>query len=241
MSKLYRADMLRSFKGYTLYICSLLIVFVNWLTAGSMKAEDPTAISEIIFQTFGLVVTMIIGFGIALFITFEYTNGAIRNKIIIGYSRREIALGWFSVSCTNAFIMFCVHIMSSFAFGCLYGLEMSNINTEALFVNLLVLYVELVSFVILIVVIATLAHGYLCLVFVYIVAGLISSVFQFTNELIKDKEIMSFIYRFFIQGQFELNAYEIIDKPWLSMICTLSLGALIMILGIWKYNKLDLK
>ena len=241
MSKLYRADMLRSLKGYTLYICSLLIVFVNWLTTGSMNADEPSAFSEILFQNFGLVATMIIGFGIALFITFEYTNGAIRNKIIIGYSRQEIGLGWFMVSCTNALFMFCVHIVSCFAFGCIYGLQMSNINPEALMVNMLVLFAELISYLSLIVLIAMLSHGYLSLAIVYIVAGLISSVFQFTNELIKDKEIMGFISRFFIQGQFELNAYEIIDKPWLSILCSLSLGSLIMILGIWKYNKLDLK
>jgi hypothetical protein len=67
-------------------------------------------------------------------------------------------------------------------------------------------------------------------------------IFGIVGEVYKNNEVYKLVCRFFIQAQ--MNFYttaEITDTPWLTALCSGSLGILATLAGIVSFKRKDLK
>lgn len=122
MRKLFRADLYQFLKNKILWaelaICavlSLFIIFTNYSSenqagANALKLED-------IFFTFYQMVAVIIAAGISLIVGTQYSDGTIRNKLVVGHKRSDIYFSTLAVCVISSFAVMVIHAVLSCAAG----------------------------------------------------------------------------------------------------------------------------
>lgn len=95
MSKLIYANFYRIFKNKIFYVeiiftaaFSLFIVLVNY--SPKIQASDNGVYLDDVFFNLYLCLGFILAAGISLIVGTEYSDGTIRNKLIVGYTRKQI-------------------------------------------------------------------------------------------------------------------------------------------------------
>ena len=97
MSKLLRGNFVRLFKSRIFWICTAAIfcsaVFIMQMGGRAIEVRNVT-MDEYFFYL-GPMVSLFFSVFISMFIGTEHSDGTVRNKLIIGYSRKQVYLAYF--------------------------------------------------------------------------------------------------------------------------------------------------
>ena len=143
MSKLIRVELKNIFSKFDIK-STLLIFTIFGIVMGITNKANNTPTCEGIFE-WGLVLTLLISALGGLYISRDYTQNTIRNKIIVGHTRfsiylsKQIAITSMYLACSGLFML--STIISNFM---LIGTE--NLNKEALWTGLLVSIFVIITF-----------------------------------------------------------------------------------------------
>lgn len=240
MSKLLNADLSRIFKAKSLYygmIVSALLAVLFVL----LNKEDIVFTS--IPESGALVILpFFIGAVLALSISTEFTGGTIRNKLIIGHSRVNILLSWAICFAIVTVLFFAVYEGAAFASAALMSYDLSALKADIIMENLLL--------VLLLVFTNMFLSLFICVVIEDVRSVAVMFIFQFSmmmistlgGEALDDSKTADIIFRFFPQGQISaLTVLKAPDRPWLTVLCALSAGAVMFGLSIVYFRKHDMK
>lgn len=246
MTKLIRADMTRMFRSRILHLMMLLFAGLIVLESAIVTGDDVQAgenvFSSVIFGMGSMLLPMLVSIGICLMIGAEFTSGGIRNKLTVGHTRQSIYGSWLICSFVITLAMVIVLVAASFASALIFGIDLSDTNVKATVINLLVMTVCDLSFTAIIILFSTLFTGVKSVAVAFIYNESTMMIFGIVGEVYKNNEVYKLVCRFFIQAQ--MNFYttaEITDTPWLTALCSGSLGILATLAGIVSFKRKDLK
>lgn len=121
MNKLLAANFSRLFKNKVFWICCIFAfcygVFMqtmNYLT--SIASGEVPQIDDLFFS-FAIWTGILLSAFISLFLGTEYSDGTIRNKLVIGHRRHDIYLSNLIVCITAGAVMCAINLVVSFAVG----------------------------------------------------------------------------------------------------------------------------
>ena len=121
MNKLLAANFSRLFKNKVFWICCIFAfcygVFMqtmNYLT--SIASGEIPQIDDLFFS-FAIWTGILLSAFISLFLGTEYSDGTIRNKLVIGHRRHDIYLSNLIVCITAGAVMYAINLIASFAVG----------------------------------------------------------------------------------------------------------------------------
>lgn len=121
MNKLLAANFSRLFKNKVFWICCIFAfcygVFMqtmNYLT--SIASGEVPQIDDLFFS-FAIWTGILLSAFISLFLGTEYSDGTIRNKLVIGHRRHDIYLSNLIVCITAGAVMCAINLIASFAVG----------------------------------------------------------------------------------------------------------------------------
>ena len=246
MSKLIRVDMIRMFRSRVLRLMMLLFAGLIFLESAVVTGDDVEAgehlFSSVIFGMGSMLLPMFVSIGICLIIGAEFTSGGIRNKMTVGHKRESIYGSWLICSFAITLAMVVVLVVSSFVAAFVFGIDVSDTNVKATVINLLVMTVCDLSYTAIIVFFATLFTGVKGVAVAFIYNETSTLIFSLLGEMSKNNEVSKLTCRFFIQAQ--MNFYttiQITDTPWLTALCSGSLGIAVTLAGIVSFKRMDLK
>ncbi|MCU6748173.1 ABC transporter permease [Faecalicatena acetigenes] len=121
MYKLLAANFSRLKKDKTFWICNIfmivLSVFLEITYYRNMILHDFTITLETLFFTYCTFIGILLSAFVSLFIGTEYSDGTIRNKIVVGHSRSAIYLANLLTCCFAGLIMCLCFILPTLAIG----------------------------------------------------------------------------------------------------------------------------
>lgn len=135
MSKLIKIELKNIFSKFDIR-CTLLILTLLGFVTGILNKENSDPSCEGIFE-WTMVLTLLISALGGLYISRDYTQNTIRNKIIVGHTRfgiylsKQIAISSMYLACAGLFIA--ATIISNFMF-----IGTTNLNKEALWTGIFV-------------------------------------------------------------------------------------------------------
>lgn len=246
MIKLLRADMIRMFRSRVLRLMMLLFAGLIVLESAIVTGDDVEAgenlFSSVIFGMGSMLLPMFVSVGICLIIGAEFTSGGIRNKMTVGHKRESIYGSWLICSFAITLAMTVVLVIASFASALVFGIDMSDTNAKATVINLLVMLVCDMGFTAIIVMFAALFTGVKSVAVAFIYNESTMMIFAMLGEVYKNSEVYKLVCRFFIQAQNGFySTIQTTDTPWLTALCSASLGVLATVAGIVSFKRKDLK
>lgn len=246
MIKLLRADMIRMFRSRILHLMMLLFAGLFFLESAIATVDNvqevENAFSSVIFGMGSVLLPMFVSIGICLIIGAEFTSGGIRNKMTVGHKRESIYGSWLICSFVITLAMTVVLVIASFASALVFGIDMSDTNAKATVINLLVMLVCDMGFTAIIVMFATLFTGVKSVAVAFIYNETTMMIFAMLGEVYNNNEIYKLVCRFFIQAQTKFyTTFQTTDTPWLTALCSASLGVVATIAGIVSFRRKDLK
>lgn len=246
MTKLIRADMIRMFRSRVLRLMMLLFAGLIVLESAIVTGDDVEAgenlFSSVIFGMGSMLLPMFVSVGICLIIGAEFTSGGIRNKMTVGHKRESIYGSWLICSLAITLAMTVILVIASFASALVFGIDMSDTNAKATVINLLVMLVCDMGFTAIIVMFAALFTGVKSVAVAFIYNETTMMIFAMLGEVYKNSEVYKLVCRFFIQSQTKFyTTLQMTDTPWLTALCSGSLGVLATVAGIVSFKRKDLK
>ncbi|MCR5479828.1 MAG: ABC transporter permease [Ruminococcus sp.] len=246
MIKLLRADMIRVFRSRILHLMMLLFAGLLFLesavTSGDNVQEGENAFSSVIFGMGSVLLPMFVSIGICLIIGAEFTSGGIRNKMSVGHKRESIYGSWLICSFVITLAMVMVLVAASFLAALVFGIDVSDTNIKSTVINLLVMTACDLGFTAVIVFFAALFTGVKSVAVAFIYNETTMMIFAMLGEVYKNSEVYKLVCRFFIQAQNGFySTIQTTDTPWLTALCSASLGVAATIAGIVSFRSKDLK
>lgn len=138
MSKLLRADLARLFKSRVFWICTAAIflaaVYIMQMGGIAIKKRDVT-MDEYFFYL-GPMLAIFFSVFISMFIGTEHSDATVRNKLVVGHSRKHIYLAYYLICLVGVEIMIVVWFL-----GGLTGIPILGawrMGTAAVLTNILI-------------------------------------------------------------------------------------------------------
>ena len=240
MSKLLNADLSRIFKAKSLYygmfvsaLLAVLFVFLN---------KEDNVFTSIPESGALVILPFFIGAVLALSISTEFTGGAIRNKLIIGHSRVNILLSWAICFTIVTGLFFSVYEGAAFASAVLMSYDLSALKADIVIENLLLVLVLVFTNMFLSLLICVIIEDVRSVAVMFILQFSMMMISTLGGEALDDSKTADIIFRFFPQGQMStLSILQAPDRPWLTVVCALSAGAVMLMLSIVYFRKHDMK
>ena len=240
MSKILYADFARLFK-LKIFYCGLILSAVVAIIFDLVNTEEKMFVGTPEAGPLYLL-PMLIAAALCLCIGPEFTNGAVRNKIIIGHSRKNIFCSWAITFSFVAVIYFIAYEATAFIGALALGFDLSVFEADNISVNLLLCICLLVSNMFFSLFICVLVSDSKSIAVLFLLQEPPMIVSTMLFELYPDSKLLDFAGRFFPQSQTNvLNIALMPDKPWLTVICTLSVTLLMFFAGLAYFEKKDLK
>lgn len=178
-----------------------------------------------------------------IFISKDYANNTIRNKIIVGHKRSSIYIAnWILSACIS--IIFFLALTATAAVLGLTMLRTQQVSYNALLVNWLIgLLVMLVhsSIVTFICMLGKGSSSVLLAILVHFLTLIMVTIAQLF-EMFNNNKVSKFLLEFFPTNViFKLNTYEIIDNAALAAIYLTVIIAAVTLLGVYIFNRTDIK
>lgn len=240
MNDIIRADFCRLFKSkfvyYGLAMCGILAVLFNIISIDEKKMGTMPEMGTTTF------IPMCLSAVIALTIMSDFNGGGIRNKIIMGKSRQNIYISWLISFIIVAAIYLGVYEICSLSSAKILGFDMSDIKISNVIGNFVVLFFLLITDLVFSIMVCFAIPDGKCLVILLLIQEPPAMISGMLRTIFPDNKILDVFLRFIPQFQADaLNITKMPDKPWLTIICTLSLSAVLFACGIRSFNKKDLK
>lgn len=233
--------MFKIFKSKGIYVAiifsAVIAVTMNIVT---LRGES-ALLSETALSMGLMILPMIMCVTAGVYISSDFTGGIVRNKVIVGNKRRNIILSWSLCYVLCAVIIFAVFMGAAFISALFLLPDLSSLKPDIVAVDLAVALVMVISNVFLIIFVCTVVKDAKSIAVLYLVEQ-VTAIIPITATMSKENEIMTFLMRFYPQGQtMTLTLLEMPDKPWLTVLCSAALGIAFLVLTIVYFEKNDLK
>lgn len=240
MNKLLTADLTRIFREKSLYyglffssLLALLFVFVNKSENDFIAIPDSSPLMILPFFT---------GAVIALNIATEFTSGAIRNKLIMGHGRIKIIFSWAICFMLVTLLFFVFYEICAFSFAYLMGYDLSFLEASLVIKNLLLICLLLLSNVFFVILVCVIIEDNRSVAVMFLLQFSLMFVSSIGAEALCDNKTAQFLFRFFPQGQLTvLSVVKSPDRPWLTIICCVSAGIIMLTSSLIYFRKHDMK
>lgn len=148
MLKLLRADIYQFLKNKIFWaelgisaIMALFILYTNYSRENQASA-DALQLEEIFF-IFYQMIGVIIAAAIALIVGTQYSDGTIRNKIVVGHKRSDIYFSTLLVCMASSILIILIHFLLTYSVGYFlygdFGVPISRIIVSALYITLAIM------------------------------------------------------------------------------------------------------
>lgn len=270
MSCLLKSDFRKLFKGKSFWVCSIIILFLgigitflyhavydfmsNSMTYFGMSMNDVFAMSGVdadmsmfpsnswsaVQQLFGdSDIVLLLCIAMVLFITTEYTAGTYKNSISRGFSRTAI---YFSKLIVSLFIMivlsFLYLVPSSFVAAILYG-DWGHATIGTVITVILINILELISITSLLAMLSFVIKstgGAIALTLVLIT--LIPNILEILNILFEDSNLSQYWPPSLL---IQTSTFVADGTVWIPIVISLVYLAVSLFLGLFTFNKRDIK
>ena len=242
MRKLLNANLTRIFKSKIFYYGIVFIAALAVLMV--FFASDEGTFSVGIGAGMGamMVLPMIISIISAVMILPEFSSGTIRNKIVVGHNRNAIVISWAICFSLITAVFFVVYEAVSFLSAMVFSYDFSELKINIVFANLLVVAVLLASNAMFSLLICTMLRDVASIAVLFLIQEPLAILSTLLMDFMEDNKVLTFMLRFFPQGQVQtINMTVMPDKPWLTVLCSASLGIVFLIMSIAYFKKTDLK
>lgn len=247
MSKLLNSYMRKMFRSKIFWFGAAFCIIYNVIQAvfASLNDDGTFAVNATISLMFN---PMVIAGVAGLLTSPEFTNGTVRNKLMIGHSKQNIYLATLICDTVMTIVYYACTMIPMFITGAALGLtdgfKAKNIAAVLILIFLLTLSSTMATLFVSMNIHDSKSTALAIMLqyagMIFYVSAMIGVTEGEFSETVSD--ILRFISRFIPQGQVDtLNLLTMPDKPWLTAICTVSLGTAFAILGLHLFKKSDLK
>ncbi len=144
MNKLLKANFARLMKDKIFWF-GMAFMFSAGIFGVIMKLiNDPAATADQLMLIFPVLICIVSAAFCSLFIGTEYSDGTIRNKLIVGHSRNAVYLSNF-ITCSAAGIIMCLSYLAAVASFGLLLLGLSETNMGAVVILILVAFMMVIA------------------------------------------------------------------------------------------------
>ena len=144
MNKLLMANFARLKKDKVFWIGMAFLFAAGIFSVMMKRINDPTATADQLILIFPVLIGIVSAAFCSLYIGTEYSDGTIRNKLIVGHTRSAVYLSNF-IACSAAGIFMCLsYIVAVVAFG-LPLLGLSEMSMGAVAVLILVAFIMVIA------------------------------------------------------------------------------------------------
>ncbi len=256
MSRLLKSDFKRLFQASYFYLTimvSALIGFLITLLLEKTPKEDiniPPGMEDMLGNMMGIRVepsfgSIIIPFAAAvivgMFLEAEFTQGAIRNKIICGHNRNHIFFASLLTLIVGVFCCFAVcelAIIGSSVF--IFGNDSPALDAALYSTGIMFLMITAMS-TILSFTIGSFFHGGK-LIAILLAVQYVMEISIFFAMYSNRSKILEYLSRVFPQSSiFQFNYFERPDKLWINALISAVAALIFIIFGLLKFRKCDIR
>ena len=250
MSKLIYADIPRVLRSKITLGSILITIFMaaaSVLTA-VLDAESKGLVFRISTNNLTLFIAMLMPIfsgGVSiLIISTEFSSGIIRNKLIMGHSRRSILFAWTVIYSLLTLVTYIISVSAFFITLKLNGCTIPEGNTGTIITNLILIFCFVLKFQAFSLLMLCIYPDAKLAVICYMLNNMTMLLLVFASFSQNSKKIVKALSRIFIYAYTSSDDFSFLtkpDTPWLTALCTLSLSAVYMFLAARYFAKKDLK
>ena len=240
MNKLISADLPRVLKSRMLLI--VLILTVAMAVGSVFSAFVESNQSETVFLTSscnlilftGMMLPVFTGGLSAMIIAGEFSSGIIRNKFVMGHSRKNILCAWTLI----------VYVAAFFITLGVTGVDLSSFDGCVIATNLLLVFCFWLKFQMFSLLMICIYPDAKTAVIIYLLNTCTMVPIILASMSDTQSTAMKVLSRFFIHGYTAAEGFSLAyeyDKPWLTAVCAIGLGVVYWMRARYYYEKKDLK
>ena len=244
MRNLLRTDFVRLLKTRSFYI-ALIVVTVGaymciFFSSAGEDGVSGLAVCDTLCSMAVLMAPLVIAGAYMLFVSAEFSGGAIRNKLIVGHRRENVFLSWNAVGLADGLIISAVAFGTTALLVGLFGNTDGLVAKNVITVTVIVICM-LISKICMSNLISVIIPGAKGMMFNYLFTYALLMFFVIMYDTAPDNKIVGILARCFPEGQVtSLNVSTMPDRPWLTVVCALAFSVLCVILGTYVFKKKDL-
>jgi len=144
MNKLLRANFARLKKDRVFWICMAFMFAAGIFGVIMKRINDPAATADQLLLIFPVFIGIVSAAFCSLYIGTEYSDGTIRNKLIVGHTRNAVYLSNF-ITCSAAGIVMCLSYIAAVAALGIPLLGLSERSMGAVIVLILVAFMTVIA------------------------------------------------------------------------------------------------
>lgn len=221
------------------YICIFFVLFAVLKCVITYIDNDlefrNLAFATVPFEMLLFLIPIMTALFSGLFISPEFTQGTIRNKLSIGHTRTNIYLADMITVITATLIFFALYEITVF----ITASFMFDLSDYSFGIISKLLCASIPIFIG-----NTLVNVCICFIVRDLKAAVLAFLLQyvFVFGAILPGKVANYLNRFSPQGlTYTINIIEVPNKLWLNIICTLTLGVVMTAIGLINFRKCDLK
>ncbi|WP_101772483.1 ABC transporter permease subunit [Peptostreptococcus faecalis] len=242
MRKLIYANLVRIMINKIFWIMFFIISIFEVIACFKLSANS-TPIEFTLFITFQ-VISIVIAIYFSLFLGTEYSDGTVRNKIIIGHKRENIYFANLITGILSITIMYILIILVGLIMGLLLGGEF-NYSIEKILAAGIVIWFACISYISIfnLVGMISLSKANSSIISLLISFFTIFFGIYVTNKLSSPKlnKIYVFLYEFNPWGQILEGIKINMESPWKLISYAILLSIITTVVGLIIFRKKDLK
>ena len=244
MRNLLRTDFRRLLKSRSFLVALVgvtAIVYLCMFFSSANAGEEPgVSLVNTICSISVLMTPLFVGGAYMLFVSAEFTGGAIRNKLIVGHRRTNVYLSWNLVGLADGLIVSAASLGSAALLIGLFG-DTSGLVAKNVIAAAAIVICMLVSKLCMSILISVIIPGAKGMLFNYLLTYALLMFFVIMYDAAPDSKIVNYLSRCFPEGQVtSLNVSTMPDRPWLTVVCALAFSALCVVLGAYVFKRKDL-
>lgn len=244
MRNLLRTDFVRLLKTKSFYVAlvgvTAIVYACIFFSSGGDNEAAVVSICNTLCSMSVLMVPLFVGGAYMLYVSAEFTGGAIRNKLIVGHRRENVYLSWNLIGLVDGLIVLAASLGTAALFIGLFS-DTSALDTENVIAAAAIVVCMLISKLCMSILISVIIPGAKGMLFNYLFTYALLMFFVIMYDAAPDSKIVKILARCFPEGQVTgLNVSIMPDRPWLTILCALAFSALCVVLGTYVFKRKDL-
>ena len=249
MSRLIFADIPRVLRSKILYVVLLMTAFMAAASVFTTILETDNksalfAVSSNNLVMFMSIMMPVFSGGLSVMLTSaEFSSGVIRNKFIMGHSRKNILLSWTVIYSIITFLTYVLYIGVYFIVLAACRADLSSADAGNVCVNLLIILLFVMKFQMFSFLMVCIYPDAKTAVICYLLNNITLVPLMLASMSNEKSKAVRFLSRIFIFGYTsdEFSLMNKPDKPWLTAVCIAVLSGIYMVLAALYFDKKDLK
>ena len=244
MRNLLRTDFARLLRARSFYVSLVCVTSIVYLciffNSGGDNEAAVVSVCNTLCSVSVLATPLFVGGAFMLFVSAEFSGGAIRNKLIVGHKRTNVFLSWSVVGIADGLIETAVSLGTAAIFIALFA-DTTALSSKNALAAAAIIVAMLISKICQSILISVVIPGAKGMLFNYLFTYALLMFFVIMYDAAPDSKIMNILSRCFPEGQVtSLNVSTMPDRPWLTVLCALAFSALCIILGMRVFKKKDI-